>query len=112
MTIKPSVPNEWKEYEIRYRYKQSVYNIKVTNENDDSNIYDRKQIVLCNGDKIEDGKIKLQEKGIFNIEVVCKQKNKIYDKMLSKGASLLLKVEIKIIYSSFICNSNSNVILQ
>ena len=72
MTIKPSVPNEWKEYEIRYRYKQSVYNIKVTNENDDSNIYDRKQIVLCNGDKIEDGKIKLQEKGIFNIEVVCK----------------------------------------
>ena len=35
-------------------------------------IYDRKQIVLCNGDKIEDGKIKLQEKGIFNIEVVCK----------------------------------------
>ena len=33
LEIKPSIPSEWKEYNIRYEYKTSVYNIKVKNPN-------------------------------------------------------------------------------
>ena len=29
--MKPCIPNDWKEYEIRYKYKDTMYNIKVIN---------------------------------------------------------------------------------
>jgi cyclic beta-1,2-glucan synthetase len=31
LKIEPCIPKEWKEYSIRYRYKTSIYNIKVKN---------------------------------------------------------------------------------
>ena len=31
-TIKPCIPEDWKEYKIFYKYKSSIYNIKVQNE--------------------------------------------------------------------------------
>ncbi len=31
LSISPSIPNEWKEYSIRYKFKNSIYNIKVSN---------------------------------------------------------------------------------
>ncbi len=33
LKIEPCISKEWKEYSIRYRYKNSIYNIKVKNEN-------------------------------------------------------------------------------
>ena len=32
MKLKPCIDSSWKEYSIRYRYKTSVYNIKVRKE--------------------------------------------------------------------------------
>ncbi|MDD3838989.1 MAG: glucoamylase family protein [Clostridia bacterium] len=32
MIIDPCIPKHWKEYDIKYRYKNSVYNIHVTND--------------------------------------------------------------------------------
>ena len=33
LRINPCIPKDWKEYSIRYRYKNSIYNIKVKNYN-------------------------------------------------------------------------------
>lgn len=33
LKIEPSIPQKWEEYSIRYRYKNSVYNIKIKNLN-------------------------------------------------------------------------------
>ena len=63
LIIEPCIPDDWKEYEIRYHFKSSIYHIKVKNP-------DRKNTgvtqILCNGEEckekeiplIDDGKIK------------------------------------------------------
>ena len=33
LKIEPCIPQKWEEYSIRYRYKNSVYNIKIKNPN-------------------------------------------------------------------------------
>ena len=33
LSIEPCIPKDWKEYIIRYKYGESIYNIKVTNPN-------------------------------------------------------------------------------
>ena len=33
LSIKPCIPNDWKEYKIKYKYGNSIYNINVTNPN-------------------------------------------------------------------------------
>ena len=33
MQIDPCIPKEWKEYEIKYKYKSNLYNIKIKNPN-------------------------------------------------------------------------------
>jgi cellobiose phosphorylase len=33
MKITPCIPSKWKEYSVRYKWKNSVYNIKVKNPN-------------------------------------------------------------------------------
>ena len=33
LKIEPCIPNDWKEYAIRYKFKDSIYHIKVTNKN-------------------------------------------------------------------------------
>jgi len=33
LSIEPCIPKDWKEYFIRYKYGESIYNIKVTNPN-------------------------------------------------------------------------------
>ena len=54
--INPCIPKEWKEYEIKYRYKNAIYKI------------------IINGKEIENGKeneIKLDERAnVYNIEVI------------------------------------------
>ena len=33
LKLKPCIPNDWKQYEIKYKYGDSIYNIKVINKN-------------------------------------------------------------------------------
>ena len=33
MKIEPCIPKEWKEYQIQYKWKESIYNIRIKNPN-------------------------------------------------------------------------------
>ena len=70
MTFSPCVPKEWKEYQIQYRWKESIYNIKVKNPNGKNSFEEEKSKILLNGNvsknyfKLDDGR------NIYNIEVI------------------------------------------
>lgn len=67
LRIEPCISKDWKEYEIQYKYKTSLYKIKVRN-NKSKNTGVEKFIV--NGEEIEEKKIILQDNcKIYNIEV-------------------------------------------
>jgi len=67
LTINPCIPKDWKEYSIRYRYKNSIYNIKVRNPNGKNTGVEK---FYLNGQKVEEKKITLGgEGGIYEIEV-------------------------------------------
>ena len=70
LSISPSIPNEWKEYSIRYKFKNSIYNIKVSNN---SGINKGVSKVLINGVEHEN-RILLDDGSsngkIYNIEVI------------------------------------------
>lgn len=63
LKIEPHIPENWKEYSIKYKYGESVYNIKVINNKKnyeikiDGNVIEGREIILKN-----DGKI-------YNVEV-------------------------------------------
>ena len=66
LSFNPCIPKSWKEFNCKYRFGESIYNIKVLNP-DEKNIGVRK--VLLNGEKIENT-ILLDNTGkIFNVEV-------------------------------------------
>lgn len=68
LSIKPAIPNDWKEYSIRYEYKSSVYNIKVKNPNGKSTDVEK---FIVNGIEIEEKQVKLIDNGKINeIEVI------------------------------------------
>ena len=66
LSINPCISKEWKEYGIKYKYEESIYNITVKNP------YGRNtgvSKVILNGEVIEN-KIKLDGTGrVFNLEV-------------------------------------------
>ena len=64
--IEPCIPKDWKEYNIKYRWKNSFYNISVKNPNGKNYGVEK---VLVNGKETENN-IKLQDNGVFNIEVI------------------------------------------
>lgn len=67
MTIEPCIPKNWEEYNIRYKYGESIYNIRVKNPNRKNTGVEK---VLINGNESEN-KIILNGSGkIFNIEVI------------------------------------------
>jgi len=67
MTIEPCISSNWKEYEIHYKYGDSIYNIKVINPNGKNTGVEK---VIVNGQIIENKKIMLNENsGIYNVEV-------------------------------------------
>lgn len=67
MKIKPCIPKDWKEYQMQYKWKESVYNIKVKNPNNQNTGVSK---VLLDGN-IVDNKIKLDGgRRIYNIEVI------------------------------------------
>ncbi len=67
LKIEPCIPKEWKEYEIKYKWKESIYNIKV--KNPDGKNKGITKIIL--NDKEVENKIKLDGKrNVYNIEVI------------------------------------------
>ena len=67
LKIEPCISKEWKEYEIQYKYKTSLYKIKIKN-NKGKNTGVEKFIV--NGEIIKNKQILLQDNcKIYNIEV-------------------------------------------
>ena len=68
LSLNPSIPNDWKEYSIRYKNGESIYNIKVENPNGKSNGISK---FIVNGKEVEEKKIKLDNKsGVYNIVVI------------------------------------------
>lgn len=67
LRIEPCIAKEWKEYEIRYKYKASIYNIKVRNINGKNTGVSK---FILNNEEIKEKKILLQDKcQIYNIEI-------------------------------------------
>ncbi len=65
--MNPVISSYWKEYEIQYKYKTSIYNIKVINYNM-KNSGVRK--ITLNGEELKENKIYLIDNGkINNIEI-------------------------------------------
>ena len=66
MSFNPCIPKEWEEFEIKYKFGESIYNIKVKNQNRKNSGV---STVVMNGEVVENN-IKLDGTGkIFNIEV-------------------------------------------
>jgi len=67
LSIDPCIPKEWKEYTIKYRYKKSIYNVKVKNENGKNTGVSK---FYLNGKNIEEKQVYLNgDGGIYEIEI-------------------------------------------
>ena len=66
MKIEPCIPNEWQEYQMKYKYGDSIYNIIVKNpERKNSGVTK----IIVNGKEVEN-RIKLEKNGgVFNVKV-------------------------------------------
>lgn len=68
LKIEPCIPTNWEEYEMHYRYKNSIYHIKVKNPNRKNIGVDK---FIVNKQEVEDKQIKLEGSGgIYEIEVI------------------------------------------
>ena len=63
--IEPCIPASWKEYSIKYKWRNAFYNIVVKNPNEKNTGVEK---IIVNG--VEKEEIKLEENGIFNVEVL------------------------------------------
>ena len=67
LKIEPCIPKEWKEYSIRYRHNNSIYNIKVRNENGKNTGVEK---MYLNGRELQEKQILLNgEGGIYEVEI-------------------------------------------
>ena len=67
LKIEPCIPKDWKEYQIQYKYKESIYNIKVNNPEGKNTGVTK---VVLNGVEVEN-KIKLDgSRNVYSIEVI------------------------------------------
>ena len=67
LIIEPCIPKDWKEYQIKYRYKNSIYNIKIKNENGKNTGVEK---FYLNGKEVEEKEIILNgEGGIYEVEI-------------------------------------------
>lgn len=68
LKIEPCISADWKEYEMHYKYKTSMYNIKVKNKNGKNTGVEK---FLLNGEEITEKRILLVDDGkIYNIEII------------------------------------------
>ncbi len=67
MKFEPCIPKEWKNYNIQYKWNNTLYNINIKNPTGKNTGVSK---VILNGNEVEN-KIKLEEnKGVINIEVI------------------------------------------
>ena len=67
LTVEPHVPNNWNEYNVRLRYGESLYNIKVKRRNDRD---EKEKKFIVNGEEIAEKQLILDKGGnIYSIEV-------------------------------------------
>lgn len=67
MNFEPCIPKDWKEYLIRYKWGNSIYNIKIKNPNQKNTGVEK---VFLNGSEVANG-IRLDgNNGIYNVEVI------------------------------------------
>ena len=67
LRIDPCIPKDWKEYNMQYKWENSVYTIKVSNPNNKNTGVTK---IFLNGIEVEN-KIKLDNSnGIYHIEVI------------------------------------------
>lgn len=67
LKIAPCIPKDWNEYQIQYKYKESIYNIKILNYEGKNKGVTK---VTLNGVEVEN-KIKLDgSRNVYNIEAI------------------------------------------
>ena len=66
LKVQPCIPQDWKEYSIRYKWKNSIYNIKIKNPKG-KNLGVKK--ILLDGEEVENEIILDGSGKVFNIEV-------------------------------------------
>ena len=62
--LEPCIPKEWKEYEIAYKYKSSMYKIKVFNKNNKNREIEK---MFFNGEKVLENRILLEDNFKINL---------------------------------------------
>ena len=68
LRIEPCIPTDWKEYSIKYRYKDTIYNISVKNPNGKNSGCDK---FIVNGVEIEEKELRLvDDKRGYSVEVI------------------------------------------
>ena len=68
LQIDPCIPKDWKEYSIKYKWGESIYNIIVKNTNSRNTGVEK---FIFNGNEIKEKKIKLINDGKVNeIEII------------------------------------------
>lgn len=68
LSLSPSIPNDWKEYSMRYKYGDSIYNIKVENPDGKSNGVSK---FIVNGEEVAEKRVRLENKSnVYNITIV------------------------------------------
>ncbi|MBO5349086.1 MAG: hypothetical protein J6A89_04640 [Clostridia bacterium] len=68
LSMNPCISSDWSEYEIRYKFGESIYNIKVKNPNRKCSGVDK---FYFNGNEISDKIIKLEDNRLVNeIEII------------------------------------------
>ena len=66
LTINPCIPADWREYSLRYKWQNSIYNIKIRNENVNSS---KIQKIILDGVEIQNSIILDGSGKVFNIEI-------------------------------------------
>lgn len=70
LKIEPCIPKEWKEYQMKYKYCDSIYNITIKNPNGKNSFEQGNSKVILNNNQV-DNLIKLDgTKNNYNIEVI------------------------------------------
>ena len=67
LSINPCIPKDWREYNIEYKYKESIYNINIFNYNKKNTGV---ETMIVNGQIIEEKKFYLENKLLkYNVEI-------------------------------------------
>lgn len=70
LKINPCIPKDWKQYQIKFRWKNSLYNIKVNNPDSKNTWNDSTSKIFLNGNEVQNV-IKLDgNDSVYQIEVI------------------------------------------